>query len=64
MSEKSRCRVLVVEDNAMIVMLVEDMVLDFGSEVVEPVTRMEQAVSFAQDAELMRPFSTSMLVEP
>src|SRR5215217_503270 len=34
MTDKPRCRILVVEDEAMIAMLVEDMVLDFGSEVV------------------------------
>ena len=34
MTEKPKCRILVVEDEAMIAMLVEEMVLDFGSEVV------------------------------
>ena len=36
MPDKPRCRILVVEDEAMIAMLVEDMVLDFGSNVVGP----------------------------
>jgi CheY-like chemotaxis protein len=36
MTDKPRCRILVVEDEAMIAMLVEEMVLDFGSEVVGP----------------------------
>jgi len=31
MTDKPRCRILVVEDEAMIAMLVEEMVLDFGS---------------------------------
>jgi DNA-binding response OmpR family regulator len=51
-SQKARCRVLVVEDEAMIAMLVEDMVLDFGSEVVGPIARMEEALSLAGNAEL------------
>jgi DNA-binding response OmpR family regulator len=51
-TQKPRCRVLVVEDEAMIAMLVEDMVLDFGSEVVGPIAWMEEALSLARDAEL------------
>src|SRR5215207_9495894 len=50
MTDKPRCRVLVVEDEAMIAMLVEDMVLDFGSEVVGPATKMEEALRLASDA--------------
>ena len=52
MGEKPRCRVLVVEDEAMIAMLVEDMVLDFGSEVVGPVANMNDASNLARSAEL------------
>ena len=52
MGEKPRCRVLVVEDEAMIAMLVEDMVLDFGSEVVGPVANMKDAINLARSAEL------------
>ncbi len=52
MGEKPRCRVLVVEDEAIIAMLVEDMVLDFGSEVVGPVANMKDAVNLAHSAEL------------
>ncbi len=36
----------------MIAMLVEDMVLDFGSEVVGPIARVEEALSLAGNAEL------------
>jgi DNA-binding response OmpR family regulator len=50
--QKPRCRVLVVEDEAMIAMLVEDMVNDFGSGVVGPAARIEQALSLAHPAEL------------
>ncbi len=52
MGEKPRCRVLVVEDEAMIAMLVEDMVLDFGSEVVGPVATIDDAINLARSAEL------------
>jgi CheY-like chemotaxis protein len=51
-SEKPRCRVLIVEDEAVIAMLVEDMVLDFGSEVVGPVAKITEALRLARDAEL------------
>ncbi len=52
MSEKPRCRVLVVEDEAVIAMLVEDMVLDFGSEVVGPVAKITEALDLARHAAL------------
>ncbi len=52
MGEKPRCRVLVVEDEAMIAMLVEDMVLDFGSEVIGPIANTDDAINFARSAEL------------
>jgi DNA-binding response OmpR family regulator len=51
-SDRPRCRVLVVEDEAMIAMLVEDMILDFGSEVVGPASKIEDALALAQDADL------------
>ena len=53
MGEKPRCRVLVVEDEAMIAMLVEDMVLDFGSEVVGPVATMDDAINLARSADIL-----------
>ena len=52
MSDQPKCRVLVVEDEAMISMLVEDMVEEFGSEVVGPAARIEEALSLARKAEL------------
>src|SRR3954466_11981632 len=52
MTDKPRCRILVVEDEAMIAMLVEEMVLDFGSEVVRPAAKMEEALRLASDASL------------
>ncbi len=52
MSDRPRCRVLVVEDEAMIAMLVEDMILDFGSEVVGPACKIEDALALAREANL------------
>ena len=52
MSDRPRCRVLVVEDEAMIAMLVEDMILDFGSEVVGPAAQMDEALRLARQVEL------------
>lgn len=42
-------RVLVVEDEAAIAMLLEDMLLDFGCEVVGPVGRLAPAIKAAAD---------------
>jgi DNA-binding response OmpR family regulator len=52
MTDKPRCRILVVEDEAMIALLVEDMVLDFGSEVVGPAAKMDEALRLASQADL------------
>ena len=48
----TRCRILVVEDEAIIAMLVEEMVLDFGSEVVGPAAKMDDALRLASQAPL------------
>ena len=48
----TRCRILVVEDEAIIAMLVEEMVLDFGSEVVGPAAKMDEALRLASQAPL------------
>jgi CheY-like chemotaxis protein len=52
MTDRPRCRILVVEDEAVIAMLVEDMVLDFGSEVVGPAAKMDEALRLASHAAL------------
>jgi CheY-like chemotaxis protein len=52
MSDRPRCRILVVEDEAVIAMLVEDMVLEFGSEMVGPAAKMEEALRLASHAAL------------
>jgi CheY-like chemotaxis protein len=44
-------RILVVEDEAMICMLLEDMVLDCGGEIVGPVARFDDALELARKAE-------------
>lgn len=44
-------RILVVEDEAMISMLLEDMVLDCGGELVGPVARFDDALALARKAE-------------
>jgi DNA-binding NtrC family response regulator len=41
----ARCRVLIVEDEAAISMLIEDMVLDYGTEIVGPAATVEHAMS-------------------
>jgi CheY-like chemotaxis protein len=49
---KPRCRVLIVEDEAVVSMLIEDMLLDFGTEVVGPVARINEALRLAHEADL------------
>jgi CheY-like chemotaxis protein len=44
-------RILVVEDEAMISMLLEDLVLDCGGEIVGPVARFDDALELARKAE-------------
>ena len=52
MTDRPRCRVLVVEDEAIIAMLVEDMILEFGSEVVGPAAQFSEALRLARQEEL------------
>ncbi len=44
-------RILLVEDEAMIAMLVEDMLADFGGELVATAARLDDAVTQASDRE-------------
>jgi CheY-like chemotaxis protein len=46
-----RPRVLVVEDETMISMLIEDMVCDLGAEIVGPAAKLEQAMTLALEAD-------------
>jgi CheY-like chemotaxis protein len=43
-------RILVVEDEAIVAMLLEDMLAELGYEVVGPVTRLDRALVLARDA--------------
>lgn len=43
------CRVLVVEDEMLIATLIEDMLIDFGHEVVGPAMRLRRALEIARE---------------
>ena len=45
-------RVLVVEDEMMVSMLIEDMLQDLGCKVVGPASRLEEAIELANNEEL------------
>jgi DNA-binding response OmpR family regulator len=51
LARERKHRILVVEDEAMISMLLEDMVLDCGGELVGPVARFDDALALAHKAE-------------
>jgi CheY-like chemotaxis protein len=50
MQSDRKPRVLIVEDEAMVSMLIEDMVGDLGAEVMGPAARFEQAMTLALEA--------------
>jgi CheY-like chemotaxis protein len=52
MSEPKKCRVLFVEDEAAISMLIEDMLLDLGVEIVGPASKLSRALELARSAEI------------
>jgi CheY-like chemotaxis protein len=52
MGDKITCRVLFVEDEALVAMLVEDMLHDLGVEVVGPACKIEHALALAREAEI------------
>jgi len=52
MIEGRRGRVLIVEDEAMVSMLIEDMALDCGCEIVGPAARLDHALTLALQAEV------------
>src|SRR5690606_6133898 len=45
-------KVLVVEDEMMVSMLIEDMLGDLGCEVIGPASRLEEAIALANETEL------------
>lgn len=52
MPRRNKCRVLVVEDEPMIAMMFDDMIQDFGSEVVGPVSGLTEALRLAATADI------------
>lgn len=52
MTDMSGCRVLVVEDEALIAMALEDILLDLGCEVVGPASTVEAALALAASEQL------------
>ena len=52
-------KVLIVEDETLIAMLVEDMLIDLGYEVLGPATRLQRALEMARDESFDYPCSTS-----
>lgn len=48
MADMSGCRVLVVEDEALIAMALEDILLDLGCEVIGPASTVESALKLAE----------------
>jgi CheY-like chemotaxis protein len=51
-SDLAGLRVLVVEDEMMVSMLIEDMLDDLGCKVVGPASRLDEALALAGEAEL------------
>ena len=45
-------RVLVVEDEMMVSMLIEDMLAELGCEVIGPASRLDEAITLAKEAEI------------
>jgi CheY-like chemotaxis protein len=52
MSSSTTCRVLFVEDEAMVSMLIEDMLLDLGVEVVGPAAKLDHALALARETDI------------
>jgi len=51
-SDARKCPVLIVEDEAAISILMEDMLLDLGIEIVGPASRLDPALQLAREADL------------
>jgi CheY-like chemotaxis protein len=52
MSGTTTCRVLFVEDEAIVSMLIEDMLLDLGVKVVGPASKLDEALALARHADV------------
>lgn len=51
MADTQKCRILIVEDEAAISILMEDMLLDLGVEIVGPASRLDSALQLAREAD-------------
>ena len=49
LADAKRLRVLVVEDEALVAMLIEDMLIELGFEIIGPAMRLESALRMAMD---------------
>jgi DNA-binding response OmpR family regulator len=52
MEQAKKCRVLLVEDQAAVSMLIEDMLLDLGVEIVGPMSTLDDAMELARTVEI------------
>lgn len=52
MTQAQKCRVLIIEDEAAISILMEDMLLDLGIETIGPASRLDPALQLAREADL------------
>lgn len=52
MSQAAKLKVLIVEDESIVAMMIEDLIVDMGHEVVGTAGRLEQAQSLAKDLPL------------
>jgi CheY-like chemotaxis protein len=51
-TDKAKGRILLVEDEAMICMLIEDILQDLGYEIVGPASKLDRALTLALQAEI------------
>ncbi len=52
MGQERKHRILIVEDQAMVSMIIEDIVLDMGGEIVGPAARLDHALTLALQADI------------
>ena len=50
-ADGQKCRVLVIEDEALVAMLIEEMIHDSGGEMVGPASTVTDALALARDAQ-------------
>ena len=50
-ADGQKCRVLVIEDEALVAMLIEDMIHDSGDEMVGSASRLSDALALAQETQ-------------